>query len=694
MTNPEQPTTGDNSPQPEPSNPTSTTGSVCRVPEGQSDSLTFPNGNTAQICHVEPEVTAATLLDKLGLAEINALIIIAGGADDLEEALYPRLLQLFSRGIAREGKEIRAGFIDGGTDSGVMAMLGKGVADHGYHSPLVGIAPTQKIVYRTRKNAEPPAGQHCLEPHHSHFVLVNTDDWDEAFSITYRLAALLIQQIPVLCVLVNGGETTRHEIVHCVRLGIPIVVLKNSGRLADDIAEWLLKKQNYQNDALVDIAQRYQVSLEVIDEITQAYASGRFKAIEAARKYELDSDLVDEITKIYRDPHLFIPEPELAEIVADGNLHLLPLDCSMVELKRLIYKIYRQLQGDTTLKIAWRQFALYDQNANIAQKYYHRIQTMILVLGVAGTGLAVLQSYVHMHDLLGNSPILGFIESAFRYMLVTIPILSAGLLAAANRFNFGTKWILLRASAESIKREIFRYRTRAEIYSPQSTRQRSREVKLASRLQAIGRQLMQTEVNISALQRYEGPIPPEFATASHDDGLNDLTPEYYLSIRLEDQLNYYVNKARKFEKTLKTLQILIYIMGGVGTLLAALGLELWIALTTALGTAFVAYLEYQQIEKTLIKYNQAATDLFNVRTAWVALTEEEQALQHNIDGLVGNTERILQSEFRDWVQEMQDALQQQQEQQEKEEAGKVELSAVQEITTHKNKDKDQEKYKL
>jgi hypothetical protein len=67
-------------------------------------------------------------------------------------------------------------------------------------------------------------------------------------------------------------------------------------------------------------------------------------------------------------------------------------------------------------------------------------------------------------------------------------------------------------------------------------------------------------------------------------------------------------------------------------------------------------MEYQQIENTLIKYNQAATDLFSVRTWWIALSETEQAKQYNIDRLVGQTEQTLQSEFRGWMKEMQETL--------------------------------------
>jgi hypothetical protein len=110
---------------------------------------------------------------------------------------------------------------------------------------------------------------------------------------------------------------------------------------------------------------------------------------------------------------------------------------------------------------------------------------------------------------------------------------------------------------------------------------------------------------------------------------------------------------------------MIYIFGGLGTLLAAMGLELWIALTNSLVAALGTYLEYQQIETTLLKYNKAAADLANVRSWWIALSAAEQENQNNIDMLVGQTERTLHTEFSGWMQEMQETLTALQEEQQK-----------------------------
>ena len=77
----------------------------------------------------------------------------------------------------------------------------------------------------------------------------------------------------------------------------------------------------------------------------------------------------------------------------------------------------------------------------------------------------------------------------------------------------------------------------------------------------------------------------------------------------------------------------------------------------------MTYLEYQQVEYSLTKYNQAATNLANIQTWWTALSADEKTESENIDKLVRLTERILQSELTGWIQQMENTLAELQEQQ-------------------------------
>jgi hypothetical protein len=93
------------------------------------------------------ETKAADILHALDIAPPKALILVAGGAADLDAAVQPRLVQLCSRGIARAAANIGALLMDGGTQAGVMAMMGQGVADRGRKTALVGVAPAGKVTY-------------------------------------------------------------------------------------------------------------------------------------------------------------------------------------------------------------------------------------------------------------------------------------------------------------------------------------------------------------------------------------------------------------------------------------------------------------------------------------------------------------------------------------------------------------------
>ena len=184
-----------------------------------------------------------------------------------------------------------------------------------------------------------------------------------------------------------------------------------------------------------------------------------------------------------------------------------------------------------------------------------------------------------------------------RYPIIVIPIVTAILLAYYNKFRPANKWILLRGSAEAIKREIYRYRARTGDYSKDRLTTNSRDDVFHERLEPVSRRLMQTDVNHGALKLYEGPLPPKEVAQQNDDGFSFLTPERYIELRLEDQLNYYSKKTPKLEKQVKQMQIAILVAGGVGTLLAAVGAELWVALTTALATTLTTWLSHASSKK-------------------------------------------------------------------------------------------------
>jgi SLOG in TRPM, prokaryote len=217
----------------------------------------FPNGNVAQAI-LPPVGTCATdLVRALDIPPRNAVIIIAGGASELNEQAHPDLIRLFTRGIAQVAVSTKALIIDGGTQAGVMAIMGQAVAEQQRRSTLLGVAPVGSVIYPGQSNIITGDEIAPLDPNHSYFVLVETDEWGGETDTMYELAKLLSEGCPSFAVLINGGSVTKSEILHNVRQERPIVVMEGSGRLADKIARlWQEKPSPISDPQLSEIIQQ------------------------------------------------------------------------------------------------------------------------------------------------------------------------------------------------------------------------------------------------------------------------------------------------------------------------------------------------------------------------------------------------------------------------------------------------------
>lgn len=316
-------------------------------------------------------------------------------------------------------------------------------------------------------------------------------------------------------------------------------------------------------------------------------------------------------------------------------------------------------ERDPPLEQAWKRFAQYDYNAVRQQRKFNKLLIWLVALGLFGTLLAVTRTQLELLDR--DGPPWRWVNrdtvlDVLHYPVLFAPIAASVLLAAANRIKPGKKWVLLRGSAEAIKREVYSYRARAGAYRAPRV---GPAALLARRVEEISQRLMQTEVNVTALRPYPGQIPPPAPSRgadAEDDGIRPLMPEQYVSCRVDDQLAYYQKKVIRLERRLLQAQWTIYISGGVGALLAALGQDLWVALTVTVGGVVGSYIGVHNIEDSLVVYNQAATDLQNVRDWWTALSPREREEEKNVDKLVSYSEKILEGELAGWVQHMQDAL--------------------------------------
>jgi len=219
---------------------------------------------------------------------------------------------------------------------------------------------------------------------------------------------------------------------------------------------------------------------------------------------------------------------------------------------------------------------------------------------------------------------------------------------------------MMRAAAEFIKAEVFRYRVLdpAETGGQAQASKGANQQRLAAQLDEIEARLMQTEASSGPVTPYAGPLPPDnYEAVRTDDGLTRLTADRYLRLRVEGQVSYFHNRVRTLNRSRNVLQFLAVAAGATGAILAAAHLEVWIGLTAGASAAALAYLGYLQVDNTIVTYNQTAFRLAAQERWWLALDPAEQT-GSALERLVTGCESALAAEQAGWVQQMNDTLEQ------------------------------------
>lgn len=558
------------------------------------EAIRFANGVDALAVVPEPKTSPERIIAALNLFEPKSVLLVVGGARGMDDSQVRRLAPLFSRVVARAAGESQMLVVDGGTSSGVMQLLGEAVADRGRLTPLLGVTPKAKSIYPGGPPKEQVIDGSPLEQNHSHFVLTPGQNWGDETAWLIDIVASYARKAPVQVLLVNGGTIAKNEVLQSVRRGWPILVLEGSGRLADEIAS-----------------------------------------------------LADEVPER-------IPDQALSEILSDGNIRLFSIDGSPDDFEQLLLTRHG---SHTLLEEAWKRYQIYDHNSDRFKLGFYRMQATVLSVGVLAVFLAVAQQQIEVMRLRAGAEAPAWMATTvawMRYPLIGLPVLGAILIALSNRFRPGNRWILCRSSAEAVRREIYRYRVQACAGGVHRIGQETPEELFQRRLETIGNRLMQSELNRTALAMPASFAPP--IKVEGDDGFCPITAELYLKVRVENQLGNFRRRASQLGLRLQIVQTLIVVLGGLGTLLAAFSGEIWIALTTTLATALGTYLHYSQTERSLIRFNQIAEELANLRTWWDQLPPIARRLPRNIHRVVDATERLLESELAGWAQRMEDTL--------------------------------------
>lgn len=164
---------------------------------------------------------------QLGFSEAQPSIVIVGGAGGMSDDDVAKVQGFFENHLLPFALIKNAVILDGGTDNGVMAAIGRACEAGGMEEvmPMVG------IVARGIEKVE-----EMLEPHHSHFILCPGSNWGDESEWIAAAASALSESLPTVAVLINGGQITWEDARNNIHYGRSVLIAEGSGRTADEIA--------------------------------------------------------------------------------------------------------------------------------------------------------------------------------------------------------------------------------------------------------------------------------------------------------------------------------------------------------------------------------------------------------------------------------------------------------------------------
>lgn len=216
------------------------------------ETVRFPNGNQSSMVRVHQTVAGSEIVSALGVASPRAVVVLNGGTTDLEEVLEQQLQYQIVNAVARFAAEEQITLITGGTAAGVFALLSQGLSRWGRTAPCIGVAVdalTQRLGH--------PQGDVLLDPDHSHFVLVDGQQWGDETKVMYALVDELAQHCHSVAVFAGGGQIVIREMLANVVQGRDMILLAGSGRTTDAVLAARINRSS-DNDHLM-IAQRGKI---------------------------------------------------------------------------------------------------------------------------------------------------------------------------------------------------------------------------------------------------------------------------------------------------------------------------------------------------------------------------------------------------------------------------------------------------
>jgi hypothetical protein len=405
------------------------------------------------------ETRGDAILAGLNVPRPRAVIVLNGGTEDIDSEIAPALRRALQEGLARVVIDDAITVVSGGTDAGVFALFGEGL-DRRATAPCIGVAPAARVEspQRPAPAHTPRAGQPVpLEPHHTHFVLVDAEQWGDETQTMLSLVDALAREAPSVAVLAGGGAIAKREVLEHVRRGREVIVLAGSGRFADQLADVVNGRAVAEDSETAEIGRGRLTVFDIRRPPTELAALVRSRLVPQRRRRTLRSVLpaLAPLPRLRWRPasaEPFVPPAALAASPA------LAPDIELLE--RELVPLFRKL----------------DEDSLHAQNTYRLGQLAVIVGGMVASTLGAAQT------ALGGGVIALAVPEAI------IAGLLASVLVYVRGRNAQREYFTRRLKAERLRSEYFLFLSRVGDYAEKDNDTRRRLLHRRTREVALGRE--------------------------------------------------------------------------------------------------------------------------------------------------------------------------------------------------------------
>lgn len=332
------------------------------------------------------------------------MLVVAGWADkNADESVRDAADLLFRHVVIPACVEANAVIVTGGTNAGVMALVGDAVADAtattGHGPLLVGVAPSHLIV-----SAGSASGDSAeAEPRHR-LITTPGKEWGDEAPFLVRIAEHIAKDRGVTVLAVGGGKGARSEIELAAERSWPTILTTGYDGASTEVAQLLAQVGATDGSALP-------------------------------------------------------PGSSLARAQRGGTIITASLPDRDIIRRLLAWR----LTNEEVLKYAWTRFDAADHVSTTRKKPTITLALAVLTLAFLTVlcGLFAVSPWVTGRSVLPSLPA----NTALKIAATALPLTAAILLGVIDRRATRGTWIELRAASESLLREIYRYRAEVDVYA-------------------------------------------------------------------------------------------------------------------------------------------------------------------------------------------------------------------------------------